>query len=264
MKTIYNSIREEVEKHSKVRNSVLGNVSEWKRSHYIILSEIIKDELSDAEELKGGKKFEIGNTISHVTLQRFFENDYQDKTHNDLRFLKTLDKICIFLGYKDLNNYIQSLKLNNRKEEPADSLEFLTKIVYDYCATTFEFYKNFPDHKPEVFKELVFDGSPFLERTSQFSRELCEREFQLVTKNNRSNYEVFDIHLVTDEPDKKILETQEFWNLLFKVGETGEEHFVNQLNTQIYFIRKIGNVWKIWDNYNPDAGRLNRKVEIEK
>jgi hypothetical protein len=30
-------------------------VSEWKRSHYIILSEIIKDELSEAEELKGGK-----------------------------------------------------------------------------------------------------------------------------------------------------------------------------------------------------------------
>lgn len=263
MKTIYNSIREEVEKHLKVRNSVLGNVSEWKRSHYIILSEIIKDELSDAEELKGGKKFEIGNTISHVTLQRFFENDYQDKTHNDLRFLKTLDKICIFLGYKDLNNYIQSVKLKNNEKELGDDLEFLTKMVYDYCATTFEFYKHFPEHKTEFFKELVFDGSPFLERTSQFSRELCERDFQLVTKNNRSNYEVFDIHIVTDEPDKKILETQEFWNLLFKVGETGEEHFVNQLNTQIYFIRKIDNVWKIWDNYNPDAGRLNRKVDTD-
>ncbi|MDQ0595342.1 hypothetical protein QFZ37_003711 [Chryseobacterium ginsenosidimutans] len=37
-------------------NSVLGNVQEWKRSHYIILSEIIKEELSEAEELKGEKK----------------------------------------------------------------------------------------------------------------------------------------------------------------------------------------------------------------
>jgi len=106
LKTIYNSIREEIMRHPKVENSVLGNVGEWKRSHYIILSEIIKEELSEAEELKGGKKFEIGNTISHVTLQRFFENDYQDKTHSDLRFLKTLDKICIFLGHRDLNAYI--------------------------------------------------------------------------------------------------------------------------------------------------------------
>jgi hypothetical protein len=240
-----------------VKNSVLGNVGEWKRSHYIILSEIIKDELSEAEELKGGKKFEIGNTISHVTLQRFFENDYQDKTHNDLRFLKTLDKICIFLGYKDLNSYIQFVKQKKQEQENQTDSAFITKIVYDYCVTVFEFYKNFPNHKTEFFKDLVFDDSPFLERASQFSKELCDRDFQLVTKNNRSNFEVFDIHLVTDEPDKKILESQEFWNLLFKVGETGEEHFVNQLNTQIYFIRKINNVWKIWDNYNPNAGRLN-------
>jgi hypothetical protein len=257
LKTIYNSIREEVVKHSKVKNSVLGNVGEWKRSHYIILSEIIKDELSEAEELKGGKKFEIGNTISHVTLQRFFENDYQDKTHNDLRFLKTLDKICIFLGYKDLNSYIQFVKEKKQEKENDSGIAFITKIVYDYCATVFEFYKNFPNHKTEVFKDLVFDDSPFLERASQFSKELCDRDFQLITKNNRSNFEVFDIHIVTDEPEKKILESQEFWNLLFKVGETAEEHFVNQLNTQIYFIRKINNVWKIWDNYNPNAGRLN-------
>lgn len=261
MRTIYNSIREEVVRHPKVKNSVLGNVSEWKRSHYIILSEIIKEELSEAEELKGGKKFEIGNTISHVTLQRFFENDYQDKTHNDLRFLKTLDKICIFLGHKDLNAYILSIKDKTQEngQSTVDENSFLTTMVYDYCATVFEFYKNFPEHKTELFKDLVFNDSPFLERASHFSKELCDRDFQLVTKNNRSNYEVFDIHIVTDEPDKKILESQEFWNLLFKVGETGEEHFVNQLNTQIYFIRKINNVWKIWDNYNPDAGRLNNK-----
>lgn len=259
MKTIYNSIREEVAKHSKVKNSVLGNVKEWKRSHYIILSEIIKEELSESEELKGKRKFEIGNTISHVTLQRFFENDYQDKTHNDLRFLKTLDKICIFLGYKDLNSYIQSLKEVRKDNNQESDHEFLTQMVYKYCATVFDFYKGFPNHNTSLFKELVFNDSPFLERASQFSKELCDRDFQLVTKNNRSNYEVFDIHLVTDEPDKKVLESQEFWNLLFKVGETGEEHFVNQLNTQIYFIRKIDNVWKIWDNYNPDAGRLNKK-----
>ncbi|WP_435522639.1 hypothetical protein [Chryseobacterium indoltheticum] len=35
MKTIYNSIKEKVAKHSKVQASVLGSVDEWKRSHYI-------------------------------------------------------------------------------------------------------------------------------------------------------------------------------------------------------------------------------------
>ncbi|CAA7386138.1 hypothetical protein [Chryseobacterium fistulae] len=261
MKTIYNSIREEVIKHSKVKNSVLGNVKEWKRSHYIILSEIIKEELSESEELKGVKKFEIGNTISHVTLQRFFENDYQDKTHSDLRFLKTLDKICIFLGYKDLNAYIQCVK-ENRIEKQEENEEDFFQIIYKYCSTAFEFYKQLPNHKMELFESLVFHDSPFLARASQFSKELCDRGLQLITENNRSNFEVFDVHIINDEPDKKILESQEFWNLLFKTEKTGEEYFVNQLNKQLYFLRKIGNVWKIWDNYNPDAGRLNKRIEI--
>ncbi|MCY0967675.1 hypothetical protein [Chryseobacterium wangxinyae] len=259
MRTIYNSIKDEVNRHPTIQDSILGKVHQWKRSHYIILSEIIKDELASSEEMKYDKKFELGNTISHITLQRFFENDYQDKTHNDLRFLKTLDKICIFLGFKDLNSYIHHLKGNEMELEMIDNGVFSTDIVYTYCSTVFNLYKSFPVHSADLLKDLVFENSPFLERATEFSRELCERKFELVTKNNRSNFEVFDIHVVTDEPEKKIIETQEFWNLLFKVGETGEEHFVNQLNTQIYFIRKIDNTWKIWDNYNPDAGRLNIK-----
>ncbi len=261
MKTIYNSIKGEIKKQTKVKDSVLGSVDNWKRSHYIILSEIIKDELAQSEQLKTEKKFELGSTISHITLQRFYENDYQDKTHNDLRFLKTLDKICIFLGFKDLNAYIHHIKETETNGKVISGDVFSTDIVYQYCTTVFDLYKSFPVLKLDLFKDLVFDQSPFLERATSFSQELCERNFELVTKNNRSNFEVFDINIVTDEPDKKILETQEFWNLLFKVGETGEEHFVNQLNTQIYFIRKIDNEWKICDNYNPDAGRLNNKTQ---
>lgn len=257
MKTIYNSIKDEVVKHPKVQDSVLGKVKIWKRSHYIILSEIIKEELAVSEELKDDKRFELGNTISHITLQRFFLNNYQDKTHNDLRFLKTLDKICIFLGFKDLNSYILYLKENEVQDNEADEDFFSSEIVYQYCAAAFDMYGKFPELQLDTLKDFVFEKSPFLERISTFSSELSERKFELVTKNNRSNFEIFDVNLVTDEPDKKILETQEFWNLLFKVGDTGEEHFVNQLNTQVYFIRKINNVWKIWDNYNPDAGVLN-------
>ncbi len=259
MKTIYNSIKDDVVRHQKIQDSVLGKVTEWKRSHYMILSEIIRDELAVSEALKDGKRFELGNTISHITLQRFFSNNYQDKTHNDLRFLKTLDKICIFLGFKDLNSYIQHIKENEEHDKEADIELFSSDIIYKYGAAAFDLYKNFPALQLDVFKDLVFDKSPLLERVSQFSRELSERKFKLVTKNNRSNFEIFDVNILTDEPDKKILETHEFWNLLFKVGDTGEENFVNQLNTQVYFIRKIDNVWKIWDNYNPDAGRLNNK-----
>ena len=93
LKTIYNSIRDRRSgKTFQGEEFCFGNVNEWKRSHYIILSEIIKDELSEAEELKGGKKFEIGNTISHVTLQRFLKMIIRIKPIVTSDFLKHLIK----------------------------------------------------------------------------------------------------------------------------------------------------------------------------
>ena len=259
LKSIYNLIKEEITLHPKVKNSVLENSKPWKRSHYIILSEIIRQELSHNEELQNERKFELGNTISHITLQRFFENDYQDKTHNDLRFLKTLDKICIFLGFKDLNSYVASIKENKKYDETGFSEKESTELVYQYCLINFEFFKLFPVLNIHVFDDLIFPDAPFIERIRKFSAELCERNLKLVTKNNRSNFEIFDISLIADEEDKKVLKTQEFWNLNFVVEETNQEFIVNELNTQIYFLKKIDGKWKIWDNYNPNSGLLNKK-----
>ncbi|WP_379965663.1 hypothetical protein [Epilithonimonas sp. UC225_85] len=260
MKSIYNLLKQEIRQHKRIRNSILGDSNPWKRSHYIILAEIIKEELSQKEELKNEKKFELGTSISHITLQRFFESDYDYKTHNDLRFLKTLDKICIFLGFKNLNAYVLSVKENNLYNENIFSKELTTDIVYRYCQTNFEFFKYFPELRLEVFNDLIFPEAPFIERIKNYSSKLCEKGLKLFTNNNRSNFEIFDLDVISEEADKMVIKTQEFWNLVFVVEETGEEYIVNELNTQIYFIRNINNNWKIWDNYNPNSGLLNDRI----
>lgn len=83
---------------------------------------------------------------------------------------------------------------------------------------------------------------------------------KLHTKNNRSNFEIFDLDVILDEPDKIVVKTQEFWNLVFVVENSDEEYLVNELNTQIYFIKNINNTWKIWDNYNPNSGLVNNVI----
>ena len=261
MKSIYNLIKEELKTNPIIRNSILGNSNPWKRSHYIILSEIIKDELSKREELRNERKFELGTSISHITLQRFFESDYDYKTHNDLRFLKTLDKLCIFLGFKDLNSFVTNAKARENNESISSEKEFSEEIVYNYCKTNFEFFHYFPSLKLELFDNLIFEEAPFRERIKNYSSRLCERNLKLLTKNNRSNFEIFDLDIISEEADKIVVKTQEFWNLVFTVEESGEEYVVIELNTQIYFIKKIDNVWKIWDNYNPNSGLLNNEIE---
>ncbi len=260
MKVIYNSIRKDILNNPKIKNSVLGMVKEWKRSHYIILSEIISEKLASCEELQDEKKYELGNTISHITLQRFFENEYQYKTHNDLRFIKTLDKICIFLGYKNLNAYI---KHHNPKSDKVETIQEtdIKNLIYNYSSSLFEALSKFPILSLDVFSESLFSNAPLLERLKLFGTELCDRKFELITKNNRSNYEIYDIRIIVDEPDKKVIETKEFWNLLFKEGVTNKKHFFNLLDTQVYFVHKIDNIWKIWDNYNPSSGIINETIK---
>jgi hypothetical protein len=58
-----------------------------------------------------------------------------------------------------------------------------------------------------------------------------------------------------------VVKTQEFWNLVFVVENSDEKYIVNELDTQIYFIKKIDNTWKIWDNYNPNSGLLNQVIQ---
>lgn len=261
MKSIYDLIKEDVCQHTKIKDSILGSANTWKRSHYIILAEVIKDELSTKEELRNERKFELGTSISHITLQRFFESDYDHKTHNDLRFLKTLDKICIFLGFRDLSAYVSSVKNRDLYNESVFSKEQTTDIVYKYCQNNFEFFKIFPELNLDIFSELVFADSPFIERIRNYSSKLCEKKLKLFTKNNRSNFEIFDIALISEDSEKIVIKTQEFWNLVFIVEETEEKYVVNELNTQIYFIKNINKQWKIWDNYNPNSGLLNNEID---
>ncbi|WP_244926047.1 hypothetical protein [Epilithonimonas arachidiradicis] len=239
----------------------MADTDPWKRSHYIILAEIIKEELAHREELQNDRKFELGTSISHITLQRFFESDYDYKTHNDLRFLKTLDKICIFLGFKDLNSFVKSVKGNNSYDESKVGKEFTKDIVYKYCRTNFEFFKFFPELRIDVFEDLIFTESPFIERIKNYSSQLCKKKLKLFTNNNRSNFEIFDIDIISEEKEMVVIKTQEFWNLVFVVENSDEEYIVNELDTQIYFIKKINNVWKIWDNYNPNSGLLNNVIQ---
>lgn len=255
MKLIYNAIKKDLRKHPNVVSSILGIVPEWKRSQYIILSEIISKHLAKSEKLLGIKKAELGSTISHITLQRFFENDYQEKTHNDLRFLKTLDKICIFLDKNDLNDYIQKRYDVEEGIQPPNNLQSEKELILNFCQSQFNSLKNLPVLDTREIMQFVFENSPLYERIQTFIAEQSKKSLTFVTENNRSNFEIFQFNLISDQPELKVIETQEFWNLLL-INHKKEKHIINRLNTQSYFIKKINNEWKIWDNYNPDYGKI--------
>lgn len=261
MKNIYNSIKKDIKSNSEITNSILGKVPIWKRSQFVILADLISDNLSKSDLLDTDRKLNLGSTLSPITLQRFFENEYNVKTHNDLRFIKTLDKLCIFIGKRDLNHYIQE---NYRKENGLEkSIEsdytFEEKeLIINFCASQYEAFIDLPHLQMEKLCMFVFPDSPLCARIKLFVEDQKIKNLKFVTENNSSNYEIFEIVKISDDEDLKVIKTQEFWNLLF-VDQNDQHYVINHLNTQFYFLKKIGNNWMIWDNFNPDYGKILKK-----
>lgn len=258
LEKIYNLIKEDIKNHPDINSSILGMVPDWKRSQFIILSEIISDYLAKSEILTGSRKLELGNSISAITLQRFFENDYQIKTHNDLRFIKTLDKLCIYLGKNDVNDYInQNLKAENTAKAIGEAdRNFCDKdLVRKYCQLQFEALQHLPEIKLDHIATTVHKDSPLLERITLYFEDKKKKKLLFVTENNRSNYEIFEFTKISDDADLKVIKTQEFWNLVFE-DDKENRYVVHHLNTQFYFLKKFNDEWIIWDNYNPDYGKI--------
>lgn len=258
MENIYNAIKNDIRSNINVASSILGHVTDWKSSQFIILSDIISDFLSNSQILKDERKISLGTTIAPITLQRFFENEYNIKTHNDLRFLKTLDKLCIFLGKYDLNAYIHDQVIEGKKTEVQKELTlrlFEKNLIFDYCKWNFDSFTYLPVVNTENIEDFVIVNAPLHTRTKLSMEEKKNKNLSLTTKNNRSNYEIFEVEKISEDDELIVIKTREFWNLLF-MDDKENKFVINHLNTQFYFLRKFEKKWKIYDNFNPDYGKI--------
>lgn len=261
MKDIVDKLKTHVLLHPKVSKSILNNSPIWKRSHYIILSEFIEEELCKSDFMTPKKKSELGISISPSTIQRIFSTKADEKFTADLRLIKTLDKFCIFLGHSSLNDFLSKTTENTEiielknddkpiENETGLSSDYFFTIIRQYCYEEFEYLKKLPIIDISNLKKYAFEDGPFFNRITQNYGNFSKLGYTLSQENNRSNYELYNFKSLTLEKEFVVISVKEFWNLYFinKHGKT--KHICNFSNTQKYFLKKINAEWKIWDNYN--------------
>ena len=255
MLTAFKKLKEDIKNHSEVKESVLGLSENWKSNHYQILSDKINNNLLNNTHLNGNRKYELGTSISAITLKRFFENQFSSTAVNDLRFLKTLDKLCIFIGYKDFNTYLNKNTSSESANATDNSSSFaiFKNLVENCAALEFKLLQDLPNENTESLDQYIFEDAPYKQRIILYHKHLLSKHLSL--QPQFSNYEVFDIKLFTEDSELVVIETSEFWNLGFSDDNSKRYHY-HVLNLQKYFIRKRNNIWKIWDNYNPNVGEL--------
>ncbi len=259
-------IKTELKENELVKNSLLGYSDVWKTSHYNTLSNIINESLMKNPILKGEKKFQIGNTISAITLKRFFEDQISDSASTDLRFIKTLDKICIFIGYENFNDFIQknkneglTLSEDIKEDINTEDQNSYIELIRGCAECEFKLISGLPKINMHETEKFVIIDSPYYNRISNYMRKL-ENQKYLLNLNRNSNYEIFNIEMKSQDEQSIVISTSEFWNLNF-IDEEGNTHHYHTMNAQNYFLRKTENGnWKIWDNYNPNVWDLTDKI----
>lgn len=269
MEKIIEKLKQEIINHDFIKNSSLFGSFQWKRAQYILLSDIIYESLSKSEFMQGSKKNDLGVSISSTTLQRIFTNNYTEKANTDLRFLKTLDKLAIFLGYPNLNSFLLhhsksekigvEIELTEAVKDIQDTnlpIEFFTEIVYNSCREYFELLKKLPVVDMGKFSEYVFEESSVFKRIIDLHVKYSELNYHLNCENNRSNFEVYGYKLRSISEDTAVIGTKEFWNLGFVDSNGKNMYVINDVTRQLYFLRKINGIWKIWDNHNPGYDTL--------
>lgn len=234
----------------------------WKRSHYMLVEEIIANELANSAEMTESKRRELGTTISYMTLRRFFEKKYDPNAVSDLRFLKSIDKLCIFLGYRGFSSFSSENKEGSMPDISLPDEKFFIDFVKDYHHAEFLCWKSSIKGVEPLVEPLVFLDGPFYARLKE-SMELIEsRNLKLETDINRSSYELIEARVKSMDQDSCIVETREYWHMVLTSAIDDGRYIYNHENDQMYFFRKRDGKWKIWNNYNPNAGHFVKEDDI--
>ncbi len=255
MNAIIETLKKEIEQHPKVKNSILGSAPVWKNNHYEILTSIVNDGLSAKITTESDHFFSLGNTISQITIKRLYEGQIKPSAYNDLRFLKTLDKIAIFLGYESLNHFIEHT--NTKESDAYNSATFtlttadynkIKKLITDCCMFEYECMQNLNNYELKPFEDFIDTDGPYLKRIALYLDKL--KSLDIVMKREMSNIEIYNVRFIAFEEETLIFSTDEFWNMIF---EKNGNHFpFHKKGEQTYYIRKGKHGYRIWDNYNPD------------
>ena len=224
MKNIIEQLKNGILTAPPVLNSSLVSVKNWKRAQYIILSEIISENLSKSEFLQGSRKNELGTTISSTTLLRIFTNDYSNSENSDLRFLKTLDKLAIFIGFSSLNHFLSNEAItveiegliNNEKLKTEGLLPVFEKLITSYCQEEFNSLLRLPEVDLGNLSDFIFEDGPLTQRINDLISQIAQLGHLLNNVKNRSNFELFDFKITSVDDTLAVITVQEFWNLEFR------------------------------------------------
>ncbi len=227
-----------------------SDYTQWRQSDFIRLATIMQQYWEN--NLSAKEKNSFGSTISISTLERFFKGDYNVSFPLDLRKQKTLDKLCIFLGYQHWLDFLVRCCGENEMEGLCAQLDQIKAVVKNAIYAEFEAYKSLPNLQTQALDAFFVADSAAKTRILNVLNRLHSRNWIITNELNPSTIELLSIEArLLSETEAEVI-TKEYWYLRWYEIATNETTYIyNETNEQIYRLQKEGEQWKIKVNAYP-------------
>ena len=253
------SLSTQLKKSKKVKSHSQLKSKKWTKSCYDLLSKIIAEDLSAS--MSSEQAVAIGTTISAKTLQKIVIGEYKLSYPIDPRILNTLNKISIFLGMNDWNQFVEKEEQKTmRASEKSSPEKEVLRIVQKALNAAFVSYLNSPDLDEENLSRYFVKGEAAYKMVLELIAKSQSENTILSNTYNPSAFEILEMDIKKIEADYAQVVTKEYWLLCWWNTET--ERYTQRfksIDKHVYILNKIDDVWKV----KTDASTVD-VIEIKK
>lgn len=219
--------------------------------HFENLASALEDFLST--HLQSRQKILLGITVSASTLKRMYKKEFVLK-NMDRRKLNSLDKLSIYLGYRDF----QDFSIHNKKlAEPASSSilpdpGLINGLITDFLNAELRAYIQIPLVSPDHFDATVHPAGTL--RPELFARlnRLVLNGWIIDQSIYPAYYNLYEIRMGKISGGKLVVGTLENWVLNWVDKNTRQRtlHY-NETNYQLYHICLENGHYTLYSNTYP-------------
>jgi len=225
--------------------NIIDDSSQWRRNQFELASKKISEKIESSRLITDTERVNIGQNISHSTLERILKYGYHIPTNIDKRRLNTLNKLAIYLDHKDWEHF-------NKSYQPSHSIESIKKLIQAGNQAEFDTYSKLPIIDMSLLNDYYHIEGPAYNKIKNIVINLAKKNWTLNNHTNTSYFEILKIDLFDVTETEIQLTTNECWYIKWYDNETGEViHLYNEHNVQLYVLELIDGKWKIKLNHYP-------------
>lgn len=205
----------------------------------------------------------MGTTISSKTLSNMFNGQYRLSFPIDPRTLNTMNKISVFLGYSDWNEFTDRTDAVTTLDEDASSEEVALRTLRNALTARFQCLSELPAINADLLKPYYTVSGSASKELLHLLQSRSERGFVINNSYNPSTFELLESEVIKIDGKAAQIKTREYWLLCwYDPAALKYVERYKELKEQIYVLEYKQHQWKIRTAISGEEVELPTTVKL--